>query len=73
MWATLVYPPSCRALARTLPRTFRVLAGIPDERSAGEMRSDLRFWGGRYGTRTHDLCRVNEGEGFAAVQVRGSK
>ena len=28
--------------------------------------------GGRYGTRTHDLCRVNPGEGISKVLVRGS-
>ena len=41
-----------------LPRPPRGRALTLSQISDGQMRPHLRFRGGRYGTRTHDLCRV---------------
>jgi integrase len=46
------------APSRWIPRVFRGARAADDTETSGDIAADQDFRGGRYGTRTHDLCRV---------------
>jgi integrase len=46
------------ASSRWIPRVFRGAWTGDETETGGERAADQDFRGGRYGTRTHDLCRV---------------